>query len=136
LKPENNKHFEAWIKSTSMNFYGIDYAWKKGQHPKRAKFNPDFFIKIGELIVVVEIKDGTELTNPSPENIKKNQYAVAHFKRLNDELTKARSKTRYVFHFLAPVDFPDFFAKLRADGLADYRSKLDVKLNEELADSE
>lgn len=132
LNTENHKHFDAWIKSTSMNFYGIDYAWKKGPHPKRGKFNPDFFIKVGDLVVVVEIKDATELENPSPENIKKNQYAVAHFARINSELEKADDKRRYAFHFLASLDFPDFFTTLRADGIASYRSKLDVKLDQEL----
>ena len=136
LKPENHKHLDAWVKSTSMNFYGIDYAWKKGQHPKRGKFNPDMFIKVGDLVVVVEIKDATELANPSPENVKKNQYAVAHFGRVNAELEKTESKRQYTFHFLASVDFPDFFAKLRADDIQHYRSKLDVKLDEELADAD
>ncbi|GJL76940.1 hypothetical protein [Nitrosomonas sp.] len=53
LKPENYKKFEAWVKSTSMNFYAIDYAWKKGTTPKRGKFNPDFFIKAGKIILVI-----------------------------------------------------------------------------------
>jgi type III restriction enzyme len=94
------------------------------------------FITVGDLVVVVEIKDATELANPSPENVKKNQYAVAHFGRVNAELEKTESKRQYTFHFLASVDFPDFFAKLRADDIQHYRSKLDVKLDEELADAD
>jgi type III restriction enzyme len=136
LRPENNQHLDAWIKSTSMNFYGVDYAWKKGQHPKRGKFNPDFFLKVGELVVVVEIKDATELVSPSPENVKKNEYAVAHFARVNQELEKQEEPRRYSFHFLTAVDFPDFFSKLRADDIGNYRSKLDVRLDQELQETE
>lgn len=132
LKAENNKHLTAWIKSTSMQFYGIDYAWKKGEHPKRGKFNPDFFIKIEARIVVIEIKDDTELDNPSPENVKKNEYAVQHFVKLNTELEQKGLPDRYSFHFLAPKDFPDFFNQLRSGALETYRSHLDVKLTEAL----
>lgn len=131
LKPDNYTKFEIWIKSTSMNFYAIDYAWKKGTTPKRGKFNPDFFIKAGRLVLVIEIKDDEEIKNPSRENIKKYEYAQAHFARINDELKKVSIDTLYIFHFLTPKDYPDFFTALRADKIETYRSKLDVKLAEE-----
>ena len=127
---KNTPHIDAWVKSTSMNFYAIDYAWKKGEHPKRGKFNPDFFIKIGNDIVVVEIKDDTELKDPSMENVKKNEYAVAHFERVNRELNEQKQKITYHFHFLTPKDYPNFFNQLREGKIASYRSKLDVKLAE------
>lgn len=125
---QNSRCIDAWIKSTSMNFYGIDYAWKKGEHPKRGKFNPDFFIKTGNNIVVVEIKDDEELKDPSEENIKKYEYANAHFLRINSELKKQKSNIQYFFHFLTPKDYPDFFDQIRIGKSNSYRSKLDVKL--------
>ncbi|PLX85379.1 MAG: hypothetical protein C0617_04745 [Desulfuromonas sp.] len=72
LQAENVTKYDAWLKSTSMRFYEIDYAWKKGEHPKRGKFSPDFFVKVGDLVVVVEIKGDEELREPSAENFKKN----------------------------------------------------------------
>lgn len=37
---------------------------------KRGEFSPDFFIKIGDLTVVAEIKDDDEISDPAPENVK------------------------------------------------------------------
>lgn len=130
--PKNAEKMDAWIKSTSMNFYGIDYAWRKGEHPKRGKFNPDFFIKAGNIIIVAEIKDDEELKAPSQENIKKYEHAIAHFERVDAELKKQKDSTRYCFHFLVPKDYPDFFKQLRDGKIADYRSRIDVKLAEQM----
>ena len=49
-----------------VGFYSIEYAWKKGNKPKRGEFSPDFFIKQGDQIFVVEIKDDEEIADPSP----------------------------------------------------------------------
>ena len=73
VNADNISHIEAWIKSTPMRFYEIEYFWKKAEHPKRSHFNPDFFIKTGKLILVVEIKDDEEMNDPSVENKKKNE---------------------------------------------------------------
>jgi len=48
---------ESWLKSTDQDFYPIEYAWRKGEHPKRGFFNPDFFIKVDSHVLVVEIKE-------------------------------------------------------------------------------
>ena len=61
LKPENLTRYDAWLKSTTTRFYEIDYSWKKRNTPKQGKFNPDFFIKIADLIQIVEIKGDEEL---------------------------------------------------------------------------
>lgn len=132
LQSENVIRYEAWIKSASMRFYEIDYAWRKGEHPKRGKFSPDFFIKVGDLIVVVEIKGDEELKEPSEENRKKNEYAISHFARVNDYLEKNNSATRYKFTFLTGLNFNKFFKSLRDGSLEFFRSELDVKLSEEL----
>ena len=50
----NLPHYDAWLKSTATRFYEIDYAWEETcEHPKRGKFNPDFFVKACDLIIVV-----------------------------------------------------------------------------------
>ena len=45
---ENAQDFDAWLKNTPIGFYSIEYAWKKGNKPKRGEFSPDFFIKQGD----------------------------------------------------------------------------------------
>lgn len=125
---QNAKKIDAWLKNAAMNFYSLEYAWKKGEHPKRGEFNPDFFIKQGERIIVAEIKDDSEITDPSPENVKKHEYARAHFERLNAWLEKDGMPERYQFNMLAPRDFNAFFQKMREDSLAEFRSELDVAM--------
>ncbi|MFH1803078.1 MAG: S24 family peptidase [archaeon] len=111
-----------------MSFYEIDYFWKKGEHPKRGRFNPDFFIKTGNLILVVEIKDDEEINDPAIENKKKNEYAIAHFDRLNRYLKKQNKNIRYKFNFLTPTDFNGYFQNIRNGKVANFRSSLDVEL--------
>lgn len=130
ISPENAKNIDAWIKSTPNKFYSIDYAWRKGEHPKRGLFNPDFFIKMKSLIFVIEIKDDSELIDPSIENIKKNEYALNHFANLNITLEENEYPEQYYFHFITPQDFPEFFKRLREGTIMNFRSKLDVKLKE------
>jgi len=128
INPDNTQYIDAWIKSTPMNFYKIDYFWKKGEHPKRGKFNPDFFIKTGKLILVVEIKEDDEISEPSVENKKKNEYALAHFKRINAYLRKNKKEVSYKFNFLTPTDFNGFFQSVRDGSIVNFRSALDVEL--------
>ncbi len=131
IQSQNVGCYDAWIKSTAMRFYEIDYAWKKGEHPKRGKFNPDLFIKVGDLIIVIEIKGDEELREPSEENKKKNEYAIAHFKRVNENLQQNGSPIRYKFTFLTERNFNKFFQSLREGSIKSFRSELDVKLAEE-----
>lgn len=131
IQVDNARHYDKWIKSTAARFYEIDYAWKKGTHPKRGKFSPDFFIRKGDLVIVVEVKGDEELREPSQENVKKNEYAVAHFERVNSLLERDGSLVRYKFTFLSEVSFNTFFQKLREDDIENFRSELDVKLKAE-----
>jgi type III restriction enzyme len=130
LKPENSSKCDAWLKSTPIRFYEIEYAWKKGEHAKRGRFSPDFFIKQGDQIIVVEIKMDDEVREPSPENVKKNEYAVQHFARVNEHLEGEGSPSRYHFSFLTPKDFSTFARYLREGRIEKFRSELDVKLSE------
>jgi type III restriction enzyme len=126
---QNAKAIDAWLKNASQRFYPIEFAWKKGEHPKRGEFSPDFFIKKGEVVHVIEIKGDEEIGDPSPENVKKNEYAAAHFERLNKWLKKEGLSVRYQFNFLTPKDYSQFFQKLRDNDLDGFRSKLDVALS-------
>lgn len=126
----NLPYYDAWIKSTTMKFYEIEYSWKKGKHTKRAKFNPDFFIKTGNWVLVVEIKGDEELIELSKENRSKNEYAVAHFKRVNKYLKEEGSELRYKFNFLTPKNFQTYFQFLRDGLIENFTSELDVKLLE------
>lgn len=125
---QNCIHVDSWLKNAAMNFYALEYAWRKGEHPKRGEFSPDFLIKRGEQIFVTEIKDDGEITDPSPENVKKHEYASAHFARLNDWLEKEGLAVRYQFNMVAPRDFNVFFQKLREGTLVGYRSELDATM--------
>lgn len=130
LAPANVPYYDAWIKSTNVRFYDIEYAWRKGEHPKRGKFNPDFFIKAGSLILVVEIKGNEELGGPTDENRKKNEYALAHFERVNKHLEEQDSPVRYKFNFLTPNNYSKYFTYLREGQIQSYISELDIKLKE------
>ena len=69
---------------------------------------------------------GSEISDPSAENIKKHEYATDHFRRLNEWLEREGSPIRYQFNMLTPRDFSKFFQKLRKHDLAEFRLQLDV----------
>lgn len=123
-KQGNAQVVDAWIKSTDHDFYPIEYAWKKGEHPKRGYFNPDFFIKKGDHILVIEIKGDEEIAEPSPENKGKYKYARLHFETLNQQ----QSECTYFFHFLTPRDYDKFFKFLRNGNYDSFVSELDAAL--------
>jgi len=123
IKHENSKVVDSWLKSTDQDFYPIEYSWKKGEHPKRGRFNPDFFIKINENILVVEIKGDEEIRDPSDENKAKYKAAKKHFDTLNEQ----QSKLKYYFNFLTQEDYDYYFNHLR-EGNLNFNSKLDAEL--------
>jgi type III restriction enzyme len=125
---DNAKYLDAWLKNTPVGFYCIEYAWKKGNKPKRGEFSPDFFIKQGDRIFVVEVKGDEEIADSSADNAKKHEYARAHFTRLNGWLEKAKIKTRYQFNMISPKNFNAFFQKLRGGDAVGFRSDLDVAM--------
>lgn len=130
VSAENVPYLDAWIKSTAMGFYEIDFFWKKGEHPKRGRFSPDFFIKAGPLVLVIEVKDDDEIADPSLENKKKYEYATGHFDRLNAYLRKKRAGVAYKFNFLTPSDFNNFFQSIRGGTVSTFQSALDVELKQ------
>lgn len=132
-RPENARVLDGWLKSVPMRFYEIDYTWRKGEHQKRGKFSPDFFMKANDTVVVAEVKDDDEVSDPSPENVKKNEYAQRHFALVNEHLANAGHSLRYKFTFITPRDFEVMFKMLREGSVHKFRSNLDVRLDEELA---
>jgi type III restriction enzyme len=124
ISEQNAQVIDAWIKSSDVGFYNIEYSWRKGEHPKRGGFNPDFFIKIGRDVIVVEIKmDG----DVSDENKAKLRYTKEHFNRLN----KLQKEQNYYFRFLSPISYDLFFKALREGTYRDFKSELEAKLETE-----
>jgi type III restriction enzyme len=117
------KAIDAWIKSLDVGFYSIEYSWRKGEHPKQGSFNPDFFIKVDNDIVVVEIKMDGDI---SDENKAKLRYSKEHFERVN----KLQKEQRYCFKFLSPGSYDLFFKALREKAYKDFKSELEAKLEE------
>lgn len=133
---ESASKIDSWLKNTPMGFYSLEYAWKKGNKPKRGEFSPDFLIKQGNWIFVTEVKGDEEIDDPSPENFKKHEYAPEHFKRLNEWLKKEKVPMRYQFNMVTPKDYNKFFGELRNETLEDFRSALDVVLRKATAEKE
>jgi type III restriction enzyme len=123
IKKENLACIDSWIKSTDQEFYSIEYSWRKGEHTKRRSFNPDFFIKQGSHIYIVEIKGDEEISDPSDENKAKFKAAKQHFKTLNS----LQNEHIYHFHFLTPADYGAFFQFLREKNYH-FVSMLDAEL--------
>ncbi|OGW64434.1 MAG: hypothetical protein A3H49_08690 [Nitrospirae bacterium RIFCSPLOWO2_02_FULL_62_14] len=126
VNPENASRVSAWIKNADTGFYGIEYSYSRGEYSKRAVFNPDFFMQLGESdILVVEIKANEEISDPSPDNKGKRRAAIEHF----DNLNNLQKDIRYHFCFLTPNDYDLFFAELREGRAMKFQSQLDVALN-------
>ncbi|GAH85040.1 unnamed protein product, partial [marine sediment metagenome] len=123
----------SWIKSRDTGFYSIEYSWRKGEHHKQGKFNPDFFIKIDNKIIVVETKDDElierikEGGDIAKEIRAENKYALEHFNRLNEQ----QKEQSYFFNFLTPMDFDNFFGVLRKKDFSGFISQLDSELEAE-----
>jgi type III restriction enzyme len=123
VSEENAKFIDAWIKSLDVGFYSIEYSWRKGEHPKQGSFNPDFFMKVGNDILVIEIKQDGDL---SAENKAKLKYAREHFKRVNS----LQSEQRYYFKFLSPESYDLLFQRVREGKYQDFTARLEAGLDE------
>ncbi|GAB2585881.1 DEAD/DEAH box helicase family protein [Spirosoma areae] len=136
-KQENAEKITAWVKSKNQRFYEIEYSITSdaGKHSRLAKFNPDFLILIQsgdmEYVVVAEIKANDDV---SPENKAKLRYARQHFRDLNMALSENEMNQTYLFHFLSPQDYAEFFGYLKdgrlISGNDPFRSRLENLLDE------
>jgi len=133
VKKENAQKITSWLKSKNQSFYSLEFSYTKGSHTNSHWFNPDFFILIEkdnfQYISVIEIKSDND---NSDENKAKNKYAIEHFGELNKQLEENAIKQRYIFNFLSPTNYSDYFTYLRDERLLDgkYKSELDIQLTE------
>lgn len=135
-KIDVSNSIDSWIKSRDIGFYSIEYSWRKSTHPKINNFNPDFFIKVNSnnctYYVVVEIKSDDDV---SDENKGKYKCALEHFETLNYLLEKNQIKEKYIFHFLSPSSYAEFFEYLKDGTLLQdqsiFRCDLENKLEED-----
>jgi type III restriction enzyme len=114
---------KAWVKAPDTAWYEIAYSWRKGDHTKRGRFFPDFFLLLDNDrdVLVVEIKaDGDD----SDENRAKLRFAAAHFARLNE----AQDQREYHMKFLSPVSYDAFVQALKDGTAAAYVSALQATL--------
>lgn len=129
-KQEIANYIDSWVKSRDTGFYSIEYSWKKNSHQiKNRLFNPDFFIKIVKnnkvYYLVVEIKaDGDD----SEENKAKYKYGIEHFENLNRILNDIGEKEEYIFHFLSPNAYPEFFEYIKNGKILEGQSKFRCEL--------
>jgi len=114
LRSKNAKALRSWIKAPDSGFYEIEYAFQEGGvgRAKRGRFNPDFFLWLADVDVVVtcEVKaDG----DSSWRNKGKMIAAHAHFEEVNGLLAETGEERRYVARVVTPSDFDKFFEALR-----------------------
>ncbi len=123
FEPESAEKLSSWIKSPDVGFYEIAYSWRKGDHTKQGRFNPDYFLRLlGKDVLVVELKmDGDD----SDENKAKFRFAKDHFERVNAKQDEA------VYHmkFVSPKSYDAFFQALRNEMVVDYESELQALLD-------
>jgi type III restriction enzyme len=133
VKTENASKLTSWIKSKNQSFYSIEYSLTKGTHTNSHFFNPDFFILIKkddfEYISVVEIKSDND---DSEENKQKNKYAIEHFEELNKQLKEKGINQKYLFNFLSPNYYSEYFTYLKDERLLNgsFTSELDNSLKQ------
>ena len=132
---------ESWIKSRDRWFYWIDFSLRYGDKDSKTRkykhkvFNPDFLIKIEdqnyEYIIVAEIKADKD---DSEENKAKYKYAKKHFERLNLKLEEKWIKQKYIFHFISPNGYTEFFEYLKNWILLEWQDKFRCDLENLLED--
>lgn len=140
-KKEVVEKIESWVKSRDRGFYSIEYSLKYGGSSSKTRkysqknFNPDFIIKVlkddFEYYLVIEIKsDGDD----SDENKAKYKYGKEHFERLNNKFEDLGKKEKYIFHFLSPNGYTEFFEYLKNGILLEDQNKFRCELENLLED--
>ena len=122
---EHATKVSAWIKAPDVGFYGIAFSWRKGDHTKRGRFFPDYFIRLegNSDVLVIEIKDDGDV---SDENKAKLRFASEHFERING----LQNKAVYTMKFLSPESYDGFFQALRDGSAPGFVSGLQASLSE------
>ncbi len=116
-----NEKIISWVKNNAYsNFYSIPYDFREGTHSKNLNFNPDFIIKTDNLVSIVEIKFGGDI---SDINKAKRKGADKFIKNLNKH-----TKIKYVLNFLSPKEYDDYFTNVIKNNKTDWNSEMDIKL--------
>jgi type III restriction enzyme len=123
--PEVAASLGAWFKSPDVGFYEIGYSWRRGDHTRQGKFNPDLFIKLAgvDQILVVELKDDDD---ESDENRAKLRFAKEHF----DLINSLQGECAYAVLFISPTSYDAFFDALKDGRAFGFRSALQVILDD------
>jgi type III restriction enzyme len=121
--------YDSFIKNPDKGFYSFPYSYKPETkartHVRQENFNPDFFLKKNNAIIVVEIKkDGDD----NQKNRAKYRDAMKHFLELDIALAATGRQERYFFKFLSPTDYDSFFQALRGNCYQTWKSGLMVQL--------
>lgn len=116
---------DDWVKSPDSGFHPVPFTLAKAGVTRNAKFNPDWFLRRGDHVLVVETKaDG----DASDENRAKLAGASEWFSRINAKLAEAGSAKRYFFCFLGQSDIAPFFDAVCDGSYQDFLSNLQEEL--------
>jgi type III restriction enzyme len=123
FEPAVTDALDGWVKAPDVSFYEIQYSWRKGDHTKQGKFNPDFFLNLSGSndVVVVELKGDADV---SDENRAKLKFANEHFDRVN----ALQSEVKFSMKFVSPESYDGFFQSLTEGTAPDFVSALEAKL--------
>ena len=121
--PDIADKLDAWVKSPDVGFYEVGYSWRKGDHTKQAKFNPDLFLRLAgsKAIIVVELKGDDDV---SDENRAKIRAALDHFERVN----ALDSDAEYFVKFVSPESYDGLFQHVKDGKSPEFASAIEAKL--------
>ena len=130
------KIIDAFFKSKDRGFYDLEYRWIHWTRtPKVWKFNPDFFIKSWNKILVIEIKwteSEKEYSRSFIQNKAKYLQAKKHFDDLNKKLEEKWIDQKYYFSFCSPKDYRTLFKYLEKWNIDKFTSRLESSFEESL----
>jgi type III restriction enzyme len=114
FEPDMADALSAWIKSPDVGFYEISYSWRKGDHTKQGKFNPDLFLRLADSsdVLVVELKDDGDDTDENKAKL----------------LNAAQQHATYHIKFVSPQSYDAFFQALKRREAASFQSALQAAL--------
>jgi len=123
--PTIAEKLDGWLKAPDTSFYEISYSWRRGDHTRQGRFNPDLFLKLAGVnqILVVELKDDGD---DSEENKAKYRFAHNHFELINSLQTDCD----YAMKFVSPASFDAFFDALQRGRALGFRSSLQAALDD------
>lgn len=131
-----NKIIDWFFKSKDRWFYDLEYRWLQWTRtPKVWKFNPDFFIKSWNKILVIEIKwteSEKEYSRSFSQNKAKYSQAKKHFEDLNKKLKEKWINQEYYFSFCSPKDYNTLFKYLEKWNIDKFTSRLEASFEESL----